>query len=33
MMNLLQNFVSCTFAAMAGLCFVGGIAILTGGRA
>lgn len=31
-MNNLLTFVSCTLAAMAGLCFVGGIAVLSGGK-
>lgn len=31
-MNGMLTFVSCTFAAMAGLCFVGGIAVLNGGK-
>lgn len=31
-MNNLLSFISCTLAAMAGVCFVGGLAILTGGK-
>lgn len=31
-MNNVLTFVSCTLAAMAGLCFVGGIAVLSGGK-
>lgn len=31
-MNNILTFVSCTLAAMAGLCFVGGIAVLSGGK-
>lgn len=31
-MNKLLSFISCTFAAISGLCFAGGIAVLTGGK-
>lgn len=31
-MNMILSFVSYTLAAMAGICFVGGIAVLSGGR-
>lgn len=31
-MNSLRSFVSYTLAAMAGICFVGGVAVLSGGR-
>ena len=31
-MNGILAFVSCTLAAMAGVCFVGGIAVLSGGK-
>ena len=31
-MNKLQNFISVTFAAMASICFFGGIAILRNAR-
>lgn len=32
MSNILTAFVSYTLAAMAGICFMGGIAVLAGGR-
>ena len=31
MRNML-TFISCTFAAVSGICFVSGIAVLSGGR-
>lgn len=31
-MNTILNLVSCTLAAMAGICFIGGIAVLSGGK-
>ncbi len=31
-MNAKKNFVSCTLVAMASICFVSGVAILSGGR-
>lgn len=31
-MNTILSFVSYTLAAMAGICFVGGIAVLSGGK-
>lgn len=31
-MSGIMAFVSCTLSAMAGICFVGGIAVLIGGR-
>lgn len=31
-MKVIRNIISATFAAMAGVCFFGGIAVLTGGR-
>ncbi len=31
-MNRILTFVSYTFATMAGLCFMGGIAVLSGGK-
>lgn len=32
-MNTILSLVSYTLAAMAGICFVGGIAVLSGGKA
>lgn len=31
-MNSFLTLVSCTLAAMAGICFVGGLAVLSGGK-
>lgn len=31
-MSSFMAFVSCTLSAMAGICFVGGIAVLMGGK-
>lgn len=31
-MNKVLSFISGTLAAVAGICFIGGIAVLTGGR-
>lgn len=31
-MNKLRNFISCTFAAVASIFFVGGIVVLSGGK-
>ena len=31
-MNTMMSVLSFTFAAIAGVCFVGGVAVLTGGR-
>lgn len=31
-MTNIMTFVSCTLSAMAGICFVGGIAVLMGGK-
>lgn len=28
----MKKFISCAFAALAGICFIGGCAVLTGGK-
>lgn len=32
-MNMVRSMLSFTFAALAGVCFVGGMAVLAGGKA